>query len=177
MIASQSRRLLSLATAQSRPCLLSQSSLPRVAARRNFPRTRNIHSSPSVRHGTITRPEPGTGIKIHFKDAKGSLVKTIEANEGDDLLSIAHEHDIDLEGACEGSVACSTCHVILPPEYYDLLPEPDDDENDMLDMAFALTDTSRLGCQVKLTPELDGMTATLPSATRNMFVDGKKSSH
>ncbi|KAF7336681.1 Ferredoxin [Mycena venus] len=114
-------------------------------------------------------------IKIHFKDAKGALLKTIEANEGDDLLSIAHEHDIDLEGACEGSVACSTCHVILPPEYYDLLPEPDDDENDMLDMAFGLTDTSRLGCQVKLTPELDGMTATLPSATRNMFVDGGSS--
>ena len=48
-----------------------------------------------------------------------------------------------------------------------------DDENDMLDMAFGLTDTSRLGCQVKLTKELDGMTATLPSATRNMFVDGE----
>lgn len=118
----------------------------------------------------------------------------MEANEGDDVLSIAHEHDIDLEGdilsatllsrgypfltstlntgACEGSVACSTCHVILDPQYYDLIPEPEDDENDMLDMAFALTDTSRLGCQVKLTRELDGMTATLPSATRNMFVDG-----
>ncbi|KAF7312380.1 Ferredoxin [Mycena indigotica] len=111
-------------------------------------------------------------IKIHFKDSKGELVKTVEANEGDDLLSIAHEYDIELEGACEGSVACSTCHVILPPEYYDLLPEPEDDENDMLDMAFGLTDTSRLGCQVKLTRELDGMTATLPAATRNMFVDG-----
>lgn len=77
-----------------------------------------------------------------------------------------------LPGACEGSVACSTCHVILSSEFYDKLPEPEDDENDMLDMAFALTDTSRLGCQVKLTKELDGMSATLPSATRNMFVDG-----
>jgi len=76
------------------------------------------------------------------------------------------------QGACEGSVACSTCHVILPEEYYDLLPEPEDDENDMLDMAFGLTDTSRLGCQVKLTKGLDGVTCTLPSATRNMFVDG-----
>jgi len=116
-------------------------------------------------------------IKLHFKDSKGTLIKTVEANEGDDILSIAHEHDIDLEGACEGSVACSTCHVILSPEHYDLLPEPEDDENDMLDMAFALTDTSRLGCQVKLTRDLDGMTATLPSATRNMFVDGKKPTH
>ena len=75
-------------------------------------------------------------------------------------------------GACEGSVACSTCHVILEPEHYDILPEPEDDENDMLDMAFGLTDTSRLGCQVQVTKELDGMTVTLPSATRNMFVDG-----
>jgi len=71
-------------------------------------------------------------------------------------------------------VACSTCHVILPSGYYDKLPEPEDDENDMLDMAFGLTDTSRLGCQVVLTRDLDGITATLPSATRNMFVDGEQ---
>ena len=70
-------------------------------------------------------------------------------------------------------MACSTCHVILPEEYYNLLPEPEDDENDMLDMAFGLTDTSRLGCQVKMTKELDGITCTLPAATRNMFVDGE----
>jgi ferredoxin len=84
---------------------------------------------------------------------------------------------LNLLGACEGSVACSTCHVILSAEHYDLLPEPSDDENDMLDMAFGLTDTSRLGCQVHITRELDEMTATLPSATRNMFVDGKKPTH
>ncbi|EPQ51961.1 ferredoxin [Gloeophyllum trabeum ATCC 11539] len=142
-----------------------------------LPRSRQIHTTSAVRHGDITRPEPGTGIKVHFKDAKGNDIKTVEANEGDDLLSIAHEHDIDLEGACEGSIACSTCHVILSPGHYDLLPEPSDDENDMLDMAFGLTDTSRLGCQVRLTKELDGMTAQLPSATRNMFVDGKKPTH
>jgi ferredoxin len=80
-------------------------------------------------------------------------------------------------GACEGSVACSTCHVILPPQFYDQLPEPEDDENDMLDMAFGLTDTSRLGCQVKLTKALDGITATLPAATRNMYVDGEFCCH
>lgn len=134
--------------------------------------------------------ERSFSIKLHFRDSKGQLIKTVEANEGDDILSIAHEHDIDLEGvifvisvilsyqlahlagACEGSVACSTCHLILSPEHYDLLPEPEDDENDMLDMAFGLSDTSRLGCQVRLTRELDGMSATLPAATRNMFVDG-----
>ncbi|KAH9960594.1 2Fe-2S ferredoxin-type domain-containing protein [Lactifluus volemus] len=137
---------------------------------------RSFRSSLLRCHGSITRPEPGTGIKLHFRDSRGELIKTVEANEGDDILSIAHEHDIDLEGACEGSVACSTCHIILSPEHYDILPEPEDDENDMLDMAFGLSETSRLGCQVKLTKELDGMTATLPAATRNMFVDGKKPS-
>ncbi|PPQ91473.1 hypothetical protein CVT25_013730 [Psilocybe cyanescens] len=130
-----------------------------------------IHHSVLLHMG-IDRPISGTGLKVHFKDSNGNLIKTVEANEGDDILAIAHEYDIDLEGACEGSVACSTCHVILPEKFYDLLPEPEDDENDMLDMAFGLTDTSRLGCQVKLTKELDGITCTLPSATRNMFVDG-----
>ncbi|KAL7422598.1 mitochondrial matrix iron-sulfur protein [Cryptotrichosporon argae] len=126
------------------------------------------------RHGELARPAPGTGIKVTFRDAKGNDIKTIEGNAGDDLLSLAHEHDIDLEGACERSCACSTCHVILSPEIYDKLPEPDDEENDMLDLAFGLEDTSRLGCQVLLTPELDGMVATIPSATRNMYVDGAK---
>lgn len=138
---------------------------------------RLLHASIVCQHGGIDRPAPGTGIKLTFKDSKGNEIKTVEANEGDDILSVAHEYDIDLEGACEGSVACSTCHVILPEDKYDLLPEPEDDENDMLDMAFGLTDTSRLGCQVKLTKELDGMTVTLPAATRNMFVDGHKPSH
>ena len=80
-------------------------------------------------------------ITIHFHDSSGKLIKSIEGNEGDSLLDLAHEHDVDMEGACEGSVACSTCHVILTPEHYDRLEEPEDDENDMLDMAFGLTDT------------------------------------
>jgi hypothetical protein len=75
-------------------------------------------------------------------------------------------------GACEGSVACSTCHVILSQDHYEALEEPGDDENDMLDMAFGLSDTSRLGCQVHLTKAMDGMSVQLPAATRNMFVDG-----
>ncbi|GJD09947.1 Adrenodoxin-like protein 2, mitochondrial [Galdieria sulphuraria] len=61
---------------------------------------------------------------------------------------LAHEHDIDLEGACEGSLACSTCHVYLDEKSYNKLPEPSDDENDMLDLAFGLTEYSRLGCQL-----------------------------
>ena len=83
-------------------------------------------------------------------------------------------------GACGGSCACSTCHVIVEDsDMYDKMPEPDDDENDMLDLAFGLTETSRLGCQVKMTPELDGLRVKLPSMTRNLqasdFSGGKKS--
>jgi ferredoxin len=88
-------------------------------------------------------------------------------------------HDLEMEGACGGSCACSTCHVIVTsPEMYDRIPEPDDDENDMLDLAFGLTETSRLGCQVKMTADLDGLEVRLPSMTRNMqasdFVEKKR---
>ncbi|KAK0222143.1 2Fe-2S ferredoxin-type domain-containing protein [Armillaria fumosa] len=141
--------------------------------------TRGFHRSIHTEGLTDQNPERARSIVIDFKDSKGTLIKTVEANEGDDILSIAHEYDIDLEGACEGSIACSTCHVILEQEVFDQLEEPGDDENDMLDMAFGLTDTSRLGCQVKVTKDIqDGRwEVRLPAATRNMFVDGKKASH
>lgn len=72
-------------------------------------------------------------------------------------------------GACGGSCACSTCHVIVTdPNIYDRIPEMDDDEADMLDLAFGLTNTSRLGCQVKMARDLDGIEVKLPSATRNL---------
>jgi ferredoxin len=102
---------------------------------------RSFRTSANVQHGGIKRPEAGKGIKVIFRDSKGNDLKTVEANEGDDLLSIAHEYDVDLEGACEGSIACSTCHVILESSIYDKMEEPGDDENDMLDLAFGLTDT------------------------------------
>jgi len=97
--------------------------------------------------------------------------KEVEGKEGESVLELAHENGIDLEGACEGSLACSTCHVIVDPEFYDKLDEPSEDEEDMLDLAFALTHTSRLGCQIDLTSDLDGLVVTLPAATRNMQVD------
>jgi ferredoxin, 2Fe-2S len=84
------------------------------------------------------------------------------------VLEIAHKNDIDLEGACEGSLACSTCHVIVESEWYDLLADASEDEEDMLDLAFGLTKTSRLGCQIIMSEELDGLTLKLPPGTRNM---------
>lgn len=124
-------------------------------------------------HGGGT-PAPGTEcIDVTFHDQKDKSEKTVQVPIGQSLLEAAHNNDIDLEGACEGSLACSTCHVVVEDqEKYDILPEPDDDENDMLDLAFALTDTSRLGCQIIAAKELDGLRVRIPSATRNFAVDG-----
>ncbi|EPZ33627.1 2Fe-2S ferredoxin-like protein [Rozella allomycis CSF55] len=112
-------------------------------------------------------------VNVTFVTAEGENVK-VQAKEGQNLLELAHENNVDLEGACEGSLACSTCHVILEEEIYKKLPEPSDEENDMLDLAFGLTDTSRLGCQVKVSSALNGMKITVPKVTRNMAVDGYK---
>jgi len=109
--------------------------------------------------------------KMTFVSADGSLRKEVEAPLGLSVLEIAHRNDIDLEGACEGSLACSTCHVIVDSEWFEQLDEPSEEEEDMLDLAFGLTHTSRLGCQIKMSEELDGLVVTLPSATRNMMVD------
>jgi 2Fe-2S ferredoxin len=110
--------------------------------------------------------------KITFITPQGERIE-IDAPEGLSILEVAHLNNIDLEGACEGSLACSTCHVIVDPEWYDLLPKASEDEEDMLDLAFGLTRTSRLGCQIILTPELDGIVVSLPSATRNMLFKEK----
>ena len=90
------------------------------------------------------------------------------------MLDVAHNNGIDLEGACESSLACSTCHVILESGVYDSLEEPCEEEEDLLDLAYGLTHTSRLGCQVKVTREMENMVVKLPSATRNFYVDKKK---
>lgn len=96
--------------------------------------------------------------------------KEVEAPLGLSVLEIAHRNDIDIEGACEGSLACSTCHVIVDPDWVERLDEPSDDEEDMLDLAFGLTSTSRLGCQIIITEELDGLTVTLPAETCNLLL-------
>lgn len=105
-------------------------------------------------------------IKIFFIENDKEI--EVEALVGLSILEIAHQHGIDLEGACEGSLACATCHVILEEEIYNKLDKPEEAEEDMLDLAFGLTHTSRLGCQIILTKELDGMKVILPSATRNI---------
>ena len=106
--------------------------------------------------------------KMTFVDPDGTRHE-VEAPAGLSLLEIAHGNDIDIEGACDGSLACSTCHVIVDPQWYGVLPPPTEDEEDMLDLAFGLTPTSRLGCQIVMTEELDGLTVSLPTDTHNLL--------
>ena len=108
--------------------------------------------------------------KMTFIERDGTR-REVDAPLGLSVLEIAHKHDVDIEGACEGSLACSTCHVIVDAEWFGKLSDPTEDEEDMLDLAFGLTSTSRLGCQIIMTEELDGLTVALPAATRNMMVD------
>jgi 2Fe-2S ferredoxin len=97
--------------------------------------------------------------------------KEVDAPVGLSVLEIAHRNHVDIEGACEGSLACSTCHVIVDKEWYGRLKGASEDEEDMLDLAFGLTPTSRLGCQLIISEAMDGLTVSLPAETRNMLLD------
>ena len=107
--------------------------------------------------------------KITFIE-RGGARREVDAPVGMSVMEVARRHDIDIEGACEGSLACSTCHVIVDPEWYGRLREASEEEEDMLDLAFNLTRTSRLGCQIIINEELDGLIVQLPAATRNLLI-------
>ncbi|OUR76634.1 2Fe-2S ferredoxin [Alphaproteobacteria bacterium 46_93_T64] len=106
--------------------------------------------------------------KVTFVKPNGDRIE-VDAPLGKTLLEIAHQNGIELEGACEGSLACSTCHLIVEEEDFDLLQDASDDEEDMLDLAYGLTPTSRLGCQIVMTEELDNLVVALPSGFNNQL--------
>ena len=86
------------------------------------------------------------------------------------MLELAQGVGMPLEGTCEGQMACSTCHVIVAPEWFDKLPEASMDEEDMLDLAAGVTRTSRLSCQIELTDEIDGIEVRIPGISRDMQI-------
>ena len=104
--------------------------------------------------------------KMTFIEKNGAP-REVDAPLGLSVLEIAHKHGVDVEGACEGSLACSTCHVVVDAGWFPKLAKPTEDEEDMLDLAFGLEPTSRLGCQIVMTPALDGLVVKLPAGTRN----------
>ncbi len=106
--------------------------------------------------------------RIVFVGAGGAEA-AVDVASGTSVLQAAWDNDIGIEGACEGAMACSTCHVYVDNAHFDLLPEPSDEEEDLLDLAWGVRPTSRLGCQITVTEELDGMIVTLPAETNNQM--------
>jgi 2Fe-2S ferredoxin len=104
--------------------------------------------------------------KMTFIERDGTP-REVDAALGLSLLEVAHRHGVDIEGACEGSLACSTCHVVVDSAWFGKLAKPTEDEEDMLDLAFDLQETSRLGCQIIMTDALDGLVVKLPAGSRN----------
>ena len=107
--------------------------------------------------------------KVIF-ELPGGEQREISAEPGKSLLVTAQQNDIDIEGACEGVMACSTCHLIVSEDWFKKLPDASEEEEDMLDLAYGLTKTSRLGCQITVTEDLDGLVLKVPDETRNMMM-------
>ena len=106
-------------------------------------------------------------IKVTFINADGD-VQEVNGVEGQSLLDVAQAAGQPLEGTCESQMACSTCHVIIDKDWLDKLPRSVEDEEDMLDLASGARRTSRLSCQIVLTPDLDGLVVHIPAESRNM---------
>jgi ferredoxin len=106
-------------------------------------------------------------VRVHFIDRNGATV-VAEGEPGTSLLDCAQAAGMPLEGTCEGQMACSTCHVIVAPEWFDRLPPASEEEEDMLDLAAHVARTSRLSCQVELGEALDGIEVRIPAESRDM---------
>ena len=136
-----------------------------LLARRSLARRALATAAPA---GGAARKRPaGPPISVTFVKPDGSRV-TVQAPLGDSMLEVAHANKIDIEGACGGETACSTCHVYVDAAFFSKLPEMAEAEEDMLDLAAGLKDNSRLGCQVYAAKELEGMIVTLPAEVNNM---------
>jgi ferredoxin len=104
---------------------------------------------------------------VRFFRADGTLDKEVESEAGQRLLDVAWAAREPLEGACEGVMACSTCHVIVEPDDFAKLPPASEEEEDLLDLAAHATRTSRLACQIMLTDDLASLDVRIPPEARN----------
>jgi ferredoxin len=104
---------------------------------------------------------------VRFFKADGTLDKEVEAAPGQRLLDVAWAERQPLEGACEGVMACSTCHVIVKAEDFAKLPRASEEEEDLLDLAAHAGRTSRLACQIILTEDLASLSVRIPPASTN----------
>jgi ferredoxin len=106
-------------------------------------------------------------IRVRFLKTDGTLDKEVEAEPGQRLLDVAWAAREPLEGACEGVMACSTCHVVVDAGDFAKLPPASDEEEDLLDLAAHAVRTSRLACQILLTDDLGSLTVRIPASATN----------
>jgi ferredoxin len=106
-------------------------------------------------------------VRVRFI-GRGGEVTEAEGAPGAALLDVAQASGMPLEGTCEGQMACSTCHVVVSPDWFDKLPVAAEEEEDMLDLAAGVTRTSRLSCQILLDERLDGLEVRIPTESRDM---------
>lgn len=104
---------------------------------------------------------------VRFFRPDGTLDKEVEAAPGQRLLDVAWAAREPLEGACEGVMACSTCHLIVDAEDFGKLPPATEEEEDLLDLAAHATRTSRLACQIILTEEMETLNVRVPPGAKN----------
>ena len=136
------------------------------------PDPRLLYTTSPHHHGHPPAPQTTEeAVTIHYILRDGTR-RTIAGRVGDNVMYLAHKHGVEIEGACEASLACCTCHVYVDEESFGKLAEAGEEEEDMLDMAPELQENSRLSCQILLRSELEGITVTLPRITRNFYVDG-----
>jgi len=134
---------------------------------------KHIHSSKVLYHGEYERQPPKSDdeiVNIHVID-RDHIQTDIKGKVGDNVMFLCQMHEVEVEGACEASLACCTCHVYVDAPFFDLLDEMGEEEEDLLDMAPFLQENSRLSCQVLLRKDMEGMTVRLPHGTRNFKPD------
>jgi ferredoxin len=129
--------------------------------------TRLIFNRNLIRQRYSSNSTQFVNVKIIDRDVK---LITAKAKVGSNMLDVVIDNKLDVDGfgACEGTLACSTCHVILDSENYKTLAEPVDEENDMLDLAFGLKPTSRLACQIIVEPRMEDWTFVIPKVRQEL---------
>lgn len=146
---------------------------------RSFTNTRqmavDVESIP-IRYEYIDPKSEEEVVNVTFIYHDGSEQK-VRGKIGDNLLLLALRHGVNIEGACEAQLACTSCHVYVDEKYEEFLDEKSEEEDDLLDNAPFLKENSRLGCQIILKKELDGLRLTVPKATINFYVDGHVPKH
>ncbi|XP_067264404.1 ferredoxin 1b [Chanodichthys erythropterus] len=155
----------------SRTCVqvLARSSLALVSHPGSTkPHPRFLHSVPKLCSQSQQNGSSGSKMLVHFVNQSG-VKSSVFVTEGETLLDVVIKKNLDISGfgACEGTLACSTCHLIFEESVYDKLEPMVDEEIDMLDLAYGLTKTSRLGCQVTVERWMDGMTVHVPQEIKD----------